>query len=520
MLVLLAMIRIMPVSAQASTPTPIPLNANPTPEWEPKIAEMEKRVFQLETNQAQQLAALNASNDQYRWLITAITALLGALAIAGGAFQVFVTRTQLRRDNTSDTRQAQHERERDEDQHSGARQVSEIMSVVKSTLESRLDAEIQAREEAKKTREQLESVLSEVKSLDRFFKNFQSNIQNARQAIEDSASRLAQMPRHDFRSMANELNSFARQVDAFKTEHEPLEEEPRRPFSAKVGYIRGIAAHYANQPEIAKRHLSVVTASQQPEAGDTDKAYKRRIANAFYYIGITELNFGNTQDAIDAFEHANGLDPESTDFLTKVVTAEAYTIKGVDEFNKAEQVVSEIEGGLNRKRDQDGRLAGVYLRLQSRASLVRVNMILLKREGNWRQEAEQLLKPIYDDNPSYYFATATLAQVSTLQDKRDEAQRLFREAYEVIEHSGDLLTVTEARSLILLQMVAGLCCRHGLMNKKRSDEHLDKADTFRNSLPRVDSQVCTVFSTLSKRNETSETIRQHIELIRKGEVLA
>jgi tetratricopeptide (TPR) repeat protein len=235
-------------------------------------------------------------------------------------------------------------------------------------------------------------------------------------------------------------------------------------------------------------------------------------------MGITELNFGNTQDAIDAFEHANGLDPESTDFLTKVVTAEAYTIKGVDEFHKAEQVVSEIEGGLNRKRDREGRLAGVYLRLHSRASLVRVNMILLKRDGNWLQEAEQLLKPIYDDNPSYYFATATLAQVYTLQDKRDEAQRLFREAYEVIEHSGDLLTVTEVRSLILLQMVAGLCCRHGLMNKKRSDEHL--ADAFRNSLPGLDSQVCTVFSTLSKRNETSEAIRQHIELIRKGEVLA
>jgi tetratricopeptide (TPR) repeat protein len=500
-------INVTSVYAQIPGPPLISPNGN-SPQWESKIMEIEKRVFQLETNQSQQLSSLNSSNDQYRWLITAITALLGALAIAGGAFQVFVTRSQMRR-----------EEKQDEVQHSGVKQVSDVMSVVQHTLETRLDAEKQARDEAKKTRTELDKVLNNVKSIEIFVQNFQSNITTARQAIEDSASRLTQIPRHDFKSMTNDLNNFAGKFDSFKTEYEPLEAKPARLFSSKVSYIRGIAAHYANTPDIAKQYLNGVIGLQQAEAGDTDKAFKRRLANAFYYLGITELNFGNTQDALDAFEQANHLDPESTDFLTKVVTAEAYTMKGIEEFKNIENLLSGIEGGLNRKKDKEGRLAGVYLRLQSRTSLVRVNMLILKRDGNWLQEAEKLLKQVYTDNPSYYFATATLAQIYLLQGNLNEARKMFRETYEVIEHSGDLLTVVEIRSIILLQMVAGLCCLHGLENKKRSDEHLDMAESLRNSLPKIGSQGCTVFSTITKRNENSEIIHQNIELIRNGEVL-
>jgi tetratricopeptide (TPR) repeat protein len=460
---------------------------------------------------------LESNNDQNRFLLTAFGTFIAVLVTIQG----LATFYQLRREAKRDDQQSLREGQRDKIEQASVAQVSDIMRVVRETLESRLDAEKQWREEANKTRIELERVLNEVKSLDRFVRNFQSNIQNARQAIEGNASRLAQIPRHDFKSLANELNGFARQFDAFGTEYEPLEEEPRPQFSAKALYIRGIAAHYSNQPERAKQYLNKVAALQQPEQGDTDRAYKRRIANAYYYLGITESNFGNTQGAIDAFEHANSLDPESADFLTKIVTAEAYVMSGPDEFTKAEQIISEIEEGLRRKREREkeGRLAGVYLRLHSRALLVRVNMTFLRGAENWEQEAKRPLEVIHDDNPSYYFATATLAQVYAIQGNHDEARELFREAYETIEHSGELLTGTEARSQILLQMVAGLCCRHGLMNNKRSDEHLDKVDNLRDNLPKVDSQVCTVFSTLSKRNEKSETIHDHIELIRKGKVL-
>jgi tetratricopeptide (TPR) repeat protein len=510
---------IMQVFAQQSTPTPSSPAITPTFNLENRITDLENRMIQVETTQTQLIASLTSSNDQYKFLLTAFGAALGALVVIQGILQGVATSAQLRREGMRDTRQARREDEQDQVQYTGAKQVSEIMNVVKSTLESRLDAEQQAREEANKTRKDLDRVLNEVSSLVGFVRNYKTNIQNARQAIEDSASRLAQVPRHNFRSISNELNSFARQFESFRTEYEPLEEEPRRKFSARTLYIRGIAAHYANQPETAKRYLTEVTEFQQPELGDPDRAYKRRIANAYYYLGLTDSNFGNVQNAIDCFENANSLDPDGTDFLTKLVTAEAYIMKGKDGFDRAKQIIMEVEEGLRRKKEKEGRLAGVYLRLRSRATLILANMAILRREGNWWEEVQTLLKQVLDDDPGYYYATATLAQVNSVRDMQGDAQRLFREAYETIERSGDLFMVTEARSQILLRMVAGLCCLHGLMDKNRSEEHLDRADSLLGSLPKIDSQVCTVFSTLSKRNEKGETIHDHIELIRGGKVL-
>ena len=507
---LITTIGILPISAQQSTPTP---------DLEPRVSGLEKRMYQIEATQTQLVASLSLSNEQYRFLLTAVGAALGAFVVILGIFQGVVTYVQLRREGTRDSRQAQREEERDLVQHSGVKQVSEIMNVVKETLQSRLDAEEQARKEVRETRADLERVLDEIKSLDRFIKSFQSNIQNTRKVIEDRSSQLALVPRHDFRPIVSELNVFAQQFDAFETEYKPLEEEPHRQFSAKALYIRGIAAHYANKPEIAKRYLIEVTRFQQPELGDTEKAYKRRVANAYYYLGIIESNFGKTQDAIDSFENAKSLDPDSVDFLTRLVNAEAYIMKDVDDFGKAEQIIDEIERGLQSKRDKEGRLAGVYLRLRSRATLIRANMAILKNQNTWCQEVQNLIKLVLDDDPNYYYAATTLAQAYHLDNKHDDAQKLFREAYATIERSGDLLMVAEARSQILLRMIAGLCCWHGLMDKTRADEHLDRADGLRGSLPQIDSQVCTVFSALSKRNEKSETIHDHIEWIRKGKVL-
>ena len=109
-----------------------------------------------------------------------------------------------------------------------------------------------------------------------------------------------------------------------------------------------------------------------------------------------------------------------------------------------------------------------------------------------------------------------------MQGKPDDvqtAQELFSQAYITLERSGHLLTVTETRSMILLLMVAAMCCKHGPMDAGRSDVLLDQANGLLVSLPKIGTQVCTVFSTLSKRNEDVGTIRNHIELIRQGEVL-
>ena len=144
---------------------------------------------------------------------------------------------------------------------------------------------------------------------------------------------------------------------------------------------------------------------------------------------------------------------------------------------------------------------------------------MIEREANWHEKAIETLKNVYDADSLYYYATATLAQVYADRGNLDIANELFQKAYQTIERSGDLITVTEVRIKILLLMVAGMCCKHGLEDEKRSEEHLSKADALLDNLPKIDSQPCTVFSTLSKRNEKSDTIHHHIELIRKGEVL-
>jgi Tfp pilus assembly protein PilF len=497
-----------------SVPTSTPVQS-----LDRKVGELENEMQLLDSKQAQTIAYLSSSNEQYRFLLTAFGAAIGALVVIQSLFQGIVTTVQLRREGVRDVRQAQREGERDQEQHAGVKQISEILAVVKDTFDTRLDAEKQAREEASKNREQLDKVLREVDSLDRFFKKFQENIKTARRTLEDSAARLAQVPRHGFRQIANDLGDYARRFDSFKTEYIPLEEEEAHDFSGRVLYIRGIAGHYMNQPDIAKEHLTKVTEFQQPQPGDTEKASKRRIANAYYYIGIMELNFGNPQSAIDSFENANSLDPEGADFLTKVATAEAYAMKEGNESDKVNEIISEIEEGLRRKEKAEGRLEGIYSRLGSRAALVRVNMAIIGHEEGWWKEAQDLLNKTCAEDPDYYYAAATQAQIYSIRGKGEDAQRLFCAAYEAIERSGDLLIVTEVRSQILLRMVAGLCCLHGLTNKKRSDEHLDRAESLRGSLPQIGSRVCTVFSTLSKRNENSEAVRNHIALIRRGKAL-
>jgi tetratricopeptide (TPR) repeat protein len=481
----------------AQQPTPTPGAPVPTP---PILPDLERRIWQLEAAQVQITNLLEVIYEQSRLIITGGGAIIAVLV----GIQGLATGIQLYREGR-----------RDRDERTGIQRVSDVMTVIERTLRSRLDAEETERKRAIEAESRLQQVLDQVESLEQFYHNFQKTIKRSREAIEDRASQLVQTSRHDFKRQTDDLNSFVRQFDTFRTGFEDLEEEPR-PFSGRVPYIRGIAALYANQPEIAKRYLEDVRL-REPEPGEPEPAYNRRVANAYYYLGVIESNFDNHQSAIDSFEEANKRDPQSTDLLTRVVTAEAYVM--MKNFAKAREFIAEVEEGLRAMERAQGRLRNHQLRLQSRAALIRANMAILGREDNWHQQVQQLLEPVYVADPQYYYATATLAQVHADRGNSEKAQELFNRAYTTIERLGHLLTVTEARSRILLLMVAGMCCKHGLVDEKRSEVHLDEADGLRSSLPRIGSQVCTVFSPLSKRNESSETIRHHIEMMREGKVL-
>jgi tetratricopeptide (TPR) repeat protein len=545
-----------PISAQQPTPTP----GAPAP-----VTDLERRMYQVEAAQTQTVQALGTYKDIIIWIGAIMTILVSVQGLATGV--------QLYREGRRDDRQADREKERDqldlkaakqvsnimnvvqqtlqsrlasEEQmqqldrtsiqrvsdvmsvvqqtlesrlkieSAGITQVSEIMKVVQQTLESHLKTEEQAREMVAQAEEELEKSLKRLGPLQQFYQRFQATIKMSRQAIEEHAFQLAQISRHDFKRKTNELDSLARQIDTFKTEFEALEEEPCA-FSARVPYIRGVAALYANQPEIAKRDLEEVIRSREPELDEDDADHKSRMANAYYYLGVTESNFGNHENAITFFENVNKLDLHKPEFLTRIVTAEAYVM--MDDFDTARRFITEVEEGLADIERKAGGLRNYQLRLRSWAALIRANMATLERGADWHLEVQQLLEQVVEEDPYYYYATATLAQIHYDQGASGKAQELFHEAYESIERSGHLLTVTESRSRILLLMVAGMCCKHGLTDEKRAEQHLEEADHLRDSLPRIGYQVCTVFSNLSKRNENSDTIHRHIELIRRGEVL-
>jgi len=483
------------VQTLAQQPTPTPVTSTPTPS-------LEGRICQLEAMQNQTVRSLELMNDQNRSIITVIGAFAGVLIL----LQSVVTGIQLYREGG-----------RGKSERVGVDQVTKVMKVVEETLRKRLDAEGRERERAEKAEKDLEDIHGQIGTLEDFRKAFQTLIKKNRQEIDERASQWAKdVSRHDFRGMADELNRFTQDFDSFKTGFEGLE-EPRGRFTARVPYIRGIAAHYANQPDIAKQHLEEVERRRKElEEGENERGRDRRVANAYYYLGLTESNFGNHQDATTLFKKANALDPHARDFLTRVVTAEAYVMIG--DFEKAKENTAEIKKSA-AEMEKRGALRNYHLRLQSRAILIEANMAILDRQAGWHQETQKLLEAVYEAEPHYYYATATLAQVYYDQGDYDKAQELFSDTYKDIERSGHLHAVTETRSRILLEMFTGMCCKHGLKDENMADEYLDRADGFRRRLPKIGNQVCTVFSPLSKKNEQSETIHEHIELIRKGKVL-
>jgi hypothetical protein len=166
------------------------------------------------------------------------------------------------------------------------------------------------------------------------------------------------------------------------------------------------------------------------------------------------------------------------------------------------QEIEELEGGLKASE----------FRLKSRLALIQANMLILRRSDNWRNEARGLLEPVRERDRSYYYLTATLAQLYHALGDVSASSALFQEVYETILTVTDIHIIGEARSKILLLMIAGISAK-SVGRENQAKEYLDRARNLCKDLPRIGSRTCTVFSTLSKRNESSELINHHIDLI-------
>ena len=250
-----------------------------------------------------------------------------------------------------------------------------------------------------------------------------------------------------------------------------------------------------------------VTTVLQPETGENKVEYDNRIANSYYYLGLIESNFGNYPKAINCFREVEK--KGQMDFLTMIVLTEAYMMKG--DFQKALAKISEIETGLEVPKSASER------RWLSRAILMEASIPIMNYPRDWKK-AREILEPVLRDDPDYYYATATMAQICFSENNNERAKSLFNDAYYKILSKEHLFAVTEVRVKIHLLMVAGMCCIHGPRDDKRAEDFLDKARGLLDNLPKIDSDTCTVFSNFSKKNENKEVIRDHIVAIRDKQV--
>jgi len=453
-----------------------------------RVAALEERMARLEATQTQHIAALDTTISQLKFVLGGLAGLLTLIVGVQALFQFGQSRMQ----------------------HAGVRQVSEVMDVVTKTLESRLTAEEEARKEKLALEQSISGIQSNLEALVQFRKSFDAIIVGQRREIEETAEELAQTSRHDFRLLGDRLRTFSRHFDTFKEQYQPIGQDSRE-LSAKARYIRGIAALYANDPEQSRSYLQEVV--QLPADNEPQISHDRRVANAYYYLGITDSNF-MTGNAAASFDEALRRDAPNGDFLTRVVAAETRVMGG--ETDTARTAAREIVAQIDMKFPS-GRLTQFQRRLRSRAILVQANVEIVQGNDGYGDVVQELLVPVFADDPRYYYAIVTMAQTHTDREP-GEAQALFSKAYETIVSSNDLLLVTEVRSQLLLRMTAGLCCKQ-LDDILHSEEHLEKAGQLLRLLPVMNSVPCTVFSILSKCNESSAAIEEHLRSIREGHLL-
>jgi hypothetical protein len=475
--------------------------------------DFERRISRLENQQALTIASLERAVTRYENVLF----LLAAFATAAGTIIVglhaFSSLAQHKREQAQDARQAAREVDRDAVDKQGVESVSKILDVVYRTQ----DAHLAAEDKTKGIQKQLDRV-------NLFLDTHQQVINRNRGEIEQSAKDLAGIPRHEFRRKASPLGAIAARCDLFERDFSSLDDSGRS-FSARVGYIRGVAAHYGNQPDLVSRFLGPVVLADRPESDEPLAiSYQKRVASAYYFLGITLSNF-NKPEALSQFEAAIKAYPDPTDYLSRLVTVEAYLMQGRD----AGSLLDEVDAGTKLRQQQDSKSERLYVRLRSRSKLIRANSLLMphtragiKPHRAVLENVRNLLEPVVakdPEDPDYYYATATFAQV-LLELGDDRAEQYFRSAHELIRSSFDLVTVAETRSKILIRLFAAICCFHIPEGADAGKRYLGEANNLIDDLPKLETKTCTVFSPLSKWNEETEMLRQQIEWIREGRVLA
>ena len=446
---------------------------------------------------------VKANSDANRQFITVLGVIIGFIVGVQSIFQTVTLRHQWKQD-----------KDKENPSNAGARAVADVLGVVKETMNTRLIQEKTAQKEATKAKEDVERIQG---GLTRVVVHFERVARTAHDRLESLALQLAKVRRHDFKEIPDRLNDFALRHDEYTTDLQPLAPEELR-FSARVTYIRGIAAHYMSDPAAAKQYLTDVAARSQLEAGETELDNSKRRANAYYYLGLNESNFANYTDALQLFEKANALDLDSRDLLTRLVIADCYIFS--DQLDRAfKYIESEIDVRIEELKTR-GDLRTYHIPLQVRAELLKANIVLLRGADDWPAKVQVLLEPACAIDRDSYFASSTLAQAyQFVNDQR--ARQQFDSAYDCIVRRRHLETTTEVRSRILLLMVAGICSRMGSSDgkKRMPEEFLDEAKMLLERLPRRDSEQSTVFSPISKRNESASTIASHIGQIELGAVI-
>jgi hypothetical protein len=170
---------------------------------------------------------------------------------------------------------------------------------------------------------------------------------------------------------------------------------------------------------------------------------------------------------------------------------------------------------------EKGQLEPHQLRRRSRAVLIKANIHVIQKQQNWQKSVQDLLLPVHDNDPLFFYAITTLAQSYYSQNDMEKAAELFSEADERIQEAVNSPQSPEVRSRILFWMTAAMAAMRAnpTSNKNRANGFLGNASSLIDVLPKINNQKCTVYSPLSKKNEQVDEIKKHIDYIRKGMVL-
>lgn len=433
------------------------------------------------------------------------------------------------REKQVDQRRMEREDRLDVMTGSSVQSVKNVLDVVYSTFEERRKAEEQGRRAAedfdsrvKTLTDTIATLNAKISNLEGFADGVRRTVENEQQTLERRALSITKTtPRHLFRQRAALLSELAREYESFIAKQglgESVSGDGTG-FSVYVSYIRGIAAHYANDPKVVTPHLTRVAADMTVQPGEDDVQRDKRRAVAYYFLGLTESNFGNYSGAVEAFQHAIDLERTPKDVLSRLVAAEAAALgnRVIDAHGYLQQVDEIIQELREQHEAAKTQLPISFRRHGYRATLIRANIAITAGREQW-DTAVALLSTVSD--PHEYFASATLAQLLLKGDPASkEAHELFENAYRAIRDLGHLHTVAEVRSRILLLLVAGMSARYTAGYTAMMEEHLVEAEGLLPSLPERDGQSCTVYSPLSKRNVDKSAILADIEAVRRGSVL-